>query len=385
MSGAGRGDPPEDRASTGWASGERGPPERRAQERGPSGRVPAGQLDRVIRRAAELQAREARAGDSAREGLTEAEIVSIGREVGLEPHHVRRALAELRARSLAPGPLDEEGVVRSLLGPAAARARRIVPGEPSGVQAWLEEHFREHERLQPIREREGRSLWEPASGLLNQMRRSLDVTGHGYVLAEARTVELSVAAVGGADAEGVGRSGPDAGEVVEVGGAARGGSGDRGREGAEERASCLVTLTADLRNQRSREAWVWGGIGVGLGSSTGLVLVVAAGLPALPVGAALAVGLAGTTAGGVRWSLARKRDRTRLVMEGLLDRLERGESPRPRVADPRGRASGGAGRERGARGERGEPGVDDGSDVLGWIERSIDRWLGSSRDEPYEW
>jgi len=49
-------------------------------------------LERVLGRAAELQA----GGADAPETLTEAQLLEIGREVGLSPEHLRQALAEER-------------------------------------------------------------------------------------------------------------------------------------------------------------------------------------------------------------------------------------------------------------------------------------------------
>jgi len=59
------------------------------------------QFEMVIRRAAELQARAAE--DPAGGALTEAEAIRIGREIGISPVHLRRALAETGATRRGEG------------------------------------------------------------------------------------------------------------------------------------------------------------------------------------------------------------------------------------------------------------------------------------------
>src|SRR5690606_8651401 len=91
-------------------------------------------LDRVIRRAAELQLQEG--GDDGGE-LTEAEVLRTGREVGLEMGHLRRALGELRAESLVLTLPPDEGPLRRLVGEGRVRVDRVVPGEAAEVEERL--------------------------------------------------------------------------------------------------------------------------------------------------------------------------------------------------------------------------------------------------------
>ncbi len=248
-------------------------------------------LERVIRRASDLQFRAgAVEGGSA---LEEAEVVRIGEEVGLEPRYVRQALAEIRADSLLPALPRESAVPARLWGSGLVRASRVVPGDRSAVTAKLEAHLTDRELLKRVRHQPGRSLWEPAGGLLSTMKRAMDVGGHGYELAKARSVELVV-------------------EDLEPGWA-------------------LVTVTADLRNERTATAVGWHLAGAFLAVPAAIFLVATGGLE-LPV--LLGSGLAGGVGlGGAAWATAahyrRRRERTRLVLEGLLDRLELGESLTP--------------------------------------------------------
>lgn len=249
--------------------------------------LPADRLEHVIRRAAELQHS---AGEDSPETLSRDEVMRIGREVGLEPRHVRRALAEQRAESLLPEAPEDDAVLRTL-GSGLVRASRAVPGGRAEVQGKVEEHFRTRESLQAVRQRPGRSLWEPAEGLLSKMQRAMDVGGRGYELAEARSVELSVSDL--------------------------------------EQGWSLVALTVDARNLRSQHAvsWLAGSAPVWFAGAVTFELVL--GVPWLVTGPLAGAGVLGTGAVGGRWSYEKRRRRMELVVSGLLDRLEQGASLEP--------------------------------------------------------
>ncbi|HYW08054.1 MAG TPA: hypothetical protein VE913_13920, partial [Longimicrobium sp.] len=83
----------------------------------PARRVSSTELEAVIRRATELQFARSDSDD----GLPEAEVMRIGKELGLEPAHVRRAIAEVRGV-----PVAETGVLARVMGPETIRASRIV-------------------------------------------------------------------------------------------------------------------------------------------------------------------------------------------------------------------------------------------------------------------
>src|SRR5437879_9523664 len=87
-------------------------------------------LERIIQRAAELQAGEHDIGD----GLTETELLSLGQDVGIPPRHLRQAMLEERTRSLVPAP---RGLIAWLAGPERLSAQRGVPGDSGGVQRSL--------------------------------------------------------------------------------------------------------------------------------------------------------------------------------------------------------------------------------------------------------
>lgn len=245
------------------------------------------QLERVIRRASDLQFRGSSDTDSA---LDAAEVVRIGGEVGLEPRYVQQALAEVQAEALVPAMPGDEGLAQRLFGSGLVRASRVVAGDRGEVEDKLEEHLREHELMRQVRSRSGLSLWEPAAGLISSMRRAMDVAGHGYQLAKARNLQVAI-------------------EQLEPGWS-------------------LVILTVDLRNARNQAA---GGFYAGLMSSSigiSVAILATAGIAVLPIIGAVAVGAAGF--GGATWAtgvtVRRRHARMELTLQGLLDRLEMGES-----------------------------------------------------------
>lgn len=244
------------------------------------------QLERVIRRASDLQFRSS---TSVGEALRPHDVIQIGAEVGLDERHVRQALAEVQAASLIPSTPEDAGLARKLVGSAIVSASRVVPGDQAQVEGNLEEYLREKELLKQIRSRPGLSLWEPAAGLISQMRRAMDVGGHGYVLAKARNLQAAV-------------------EPLESGWS-------------------LVTLTLDIGSLRKERVGGWF-TGMGMTGAVGAVgLTVATGGGILPVlgGIAIFSGFMGIATAAARSDMRKQRQRMELALQGLLDRLERGE------------------------------------------------------------
>lgn len=101
------------------------------------------ELEAVIRRAVELQAGDAGRGD---EGVSEAEVVRIGRELGLEPATVRRAMAEVRL-----GPAEEHGALVHVIGSRTVRASRTLRRPAATTASLLERYLRETELMVPQR------------------------------------------------------------------------------------------------------------------------------------------------------------------------------------------------------------------------------------------
>lgn len=238
-------------------------------------------LERVLARAAELQAAEADPGELT---LTEAQILDVGNEVGIPAKHLRQALAEERSRVEVP---VERGRVAALFGSATVFASRTVRGAPSALFEKLDDAMQREESLRVKRRFPDRIAWEPRGGMATEFRRIMNVGGHGYRLARAQEVSATIIAV---DAE---RS--------------------------------IVRLDASLANVRSQRIAGGSGVAVAGGVTAGVLfaLGVMAAVAALPVAAGLVGG----------YYIARSHSPqvagAQLALEQMLDRLERGELQRP--------------------------------------------------------
>ncbi len=246
-------------------------------------RVSQDQLERVIHRAAALQFSQ---GESRDDSLEAGEVLRIAEEVGLEGRYVRQALAEMRADALLPARPEDRSAATRLWGEASVVAARVVPGEPEQVLATLATFLAERESLRCVRDRPGQQVWEPASDLMSQIQRGLDFSGRGYELARARTLSVMAQSL--------------------------------------EEGRSLVSITADISNQRLGYAAGWyGSLGTfGLGSALGAIL--GGGAPALIVIPAVVGGVGLVSTFGTSRTLARRRRRMELAVQGLLDSLERG-------------------------------------------------------------
>lgn len=241
-------------------------------------RIGRAALERILARAAELQAAT---GDTPDE-LTEAQLLDVGKEVGLSQQNLRQALAEERTRSLLPD--RERGVLAQVVGPAHAQASRAVPGTPTTVLSNIDSWMQRQELLQVKRHLADRVVWEPRRDLLGAIRRALNVGGRGFALTRAYEVSATVIALGDSQVH--------------------------------------VSLAADLSTHRSHLSAELGGASVvGVAATGALVIMGIAGAAAvlpvvlLPAGAYL----------GVRSAQSRALLRAQLALEQVLDRLERGE------------------------------------------------------------
>jgi hypothetical protein len=238
-------------------------------------------VDRILARALELQSTSA--GDP--EGqLTEAQLLALAKEVGLDPINLRQALAEERTR-IAVMP-EERGVLAALYGGAAVSAQRTVRGTPAQVLKALDEWMQRQEGLVPQRYFPERIVWEARTDLLAAVRRT--VSGRNQSLVRATCV--------GATAIGL-----DEGKV-------------------------LVRLDAQLGGHRAMmakqnaaltgAAVVAGGV---LAELSFPIFIIAA-----PAAIAVPLGFAASRAAHDRTIT-----RAQLALEQVLDRLERGEAGRP--------------------------------------------------------
>ena len=246
-------------------------------------------LDRIIQRAAELQTGERDIG----EGLTEEELLALGKDVGIPGRYLKQALLEERTRLLDQMPRDGW----SFAGPPRLTAQRVVPGERGAVERALARWMEDQELLRVKRRYPDRTTWEPQVGFFASMQRGFKAGGRSYSL--TRAAELS-------------------GQVTPL-----------------ESGFCHVRLTADVRNLR--QARIGGAAGLLSAGVAGSAVAVALGV-ILPVAAI--PGVVGAL-GAIPILTAGHRAQNEKIQVGLdqvLDRLELGEI-RPEHALPGPRAS----------------------------------------------
>ncbi|MGH7717892.1 MAG: hypothetical protein ACREON_03485 [Gemmatimonadaceae bacterium] len=250
----------------------------------PQSPLDRGALERVLARAAGLQASAADTGEM----MTAEQLLEVGKEVGIAPDYLRQALAEERSRAGFP---RDEGVLARMFGGAIVSASRTFPGTPAAVMAALDSWLQGEECLHIKRRFTDRTVWERRPGVTTWFRRGLNIGGRGYYLARAHEVSGTVLAV---DAERV-----------------------------------LVRLDADVSNVRGQYVASGGAI---IGTN-----VAAAGV-LLALGLVPVVALAPVVVGaGIGYAVSRGHRgvaaRVRLALEQTLDQLERGEAPRVSLLD----------------------------------------------------
>lgn len=238
-------------------------------------------LERVLARASELQASEP---DGA-EGLTEQQLLDLGREVGLDVATLRRAMAEEQSRAVAT---VDRSVTTRVFGAARVTAERTVPGGVEDVLAAIDQWMRRQEYLQLKRRYPSRLVWEPQRDVAATLARTFERAFGGREHAFSRAVEVA-AFVTPVDALKV-----------------------------------HVRLDADLTPVRTGQL-IGGGVVAGLLVSTGIIAAVLGSLPIIAI-APMAVGpLAGVA---IARGFQGRVSRAQLALEQLLDRLDTGELKR---------------------------------------------------------
>jgi len=253
-------------------------------------------LDRIIRRAAELQSHERDIGD----GLTREELLSLGKDVGIPARYLQQALLEEQTLSLVEPP---RGFLTWLAGPGGVAVERVVPGDRLGVERALAHWLETEESLQVRRRFPDRTTWESRRGAFVSIQRALAPGGRRYALVRAAEVTSQVTQL--------------------------------------EPGFCHVRLLADVRNVRGSHVGGFAAMGLAgavgtLGMLVGGVLVPVAVLPAI------GFGLGGFA---IARSFRRNAEPIETALAQVLDRLEHGEirqehllpGPRPsaftRIAD----------------------------------------------------
>lgn len=147
-------------------------------------------LERVLARAAQLQGTTGEGDDAGT--MNEAQVVELGKEVGLSPEVLRQALAEERSRTLVP---EESGLLASVAGPAIVSAARTVPGSAAAVLAALDAWMQRSEGLEVKRRFADQLVWEARRDFISTFRRALTISNSGLELAAAESVTAIVADV----------------------------------------------------------------------------------------------------------------------------------------------------------------------------------------------
>ena len=235
-------------------------------------------LERIIARAAELQANDKEVGDH----LSWDEVRQLGKEVGIPERHLQQALLEEQNR--APAAVMT-GMPDRLVGPATVSAERVIRGEIQAIESTLLGWIDEQELLTVQRHQVGRIDWEPLPGLQIAFKRSSAAIGGGrkpFMLSKAALVSAITTQL--------------------------------------EPGYCHVTLTANLRKERNEYLGL-GAMSSGIGAvATGVLLSAGAMAILIPLPV-----IAGAIVTAAAWRSYRPHaERTRLGLERALDHLERG-------------------------------------------------------------
>ncbi len=233
-------------------------------------------LERILQRAAELQAQERDIG----EGLTSDEVIKLGDEVGIPGQYLRQAMLEERSRVAARTP---EGALGRVVGPVEVQAGRVVRGDPEAAERALLEWMQKNELLVVQRQQPGRIAWERLTGVQAAMRRGI-ATFEGakarFMLARADVVRATVVPL--------------------------------------EAGYCHVSLSAELRSARG--GFIGGAVTLGAAGTAGTVVL--ASLNALAAVAAAPVVLGWVAAWFALRAFRPVGDRTLLGLERALDYVE---------------------------------------------------------------
>jgi hypothetical protein len=244
----------------------------------PARRVSSDQLEAVIRRATELQFARGEESD----GLSEAEVMRIGKELGLEPSNVRRALSEVRG-----GVRTESGVMVRLMGPDTVRAARTIRRPAAQLGMTLEEYLTKCEYMVVHRRFPDRTRYVRSNGMGASLGRAAAKMGSRVPMLDLKEVDVHVSPA--------------------------------------DEDSAFVELSVPLSGTRTGLAvgGVVGGGGAGAAAATALAVMgpdptALLGFPIFGAAMLLMRGIYRGVSGGVQERL-----------EAFLDRVEHDELPRP--------------------------------------------------------
>lgn len=233
-------------------------------------------LERIIQRAAELQAGERDIG----EGLTKDEVLALGKDVGIPNRYLHQALLEEQTRTVVE---SRVGVWAWLTGPRSLAADRVVPGDRAAVEKALSRWMEDEESLQVKRRYPDRTTWEPKAGAFASIQRALGAGTKGRRFALAGAAEVT-------------------GQVTPL-----------------EPGFCHVGLSADVRSRRGGRI-TGGGVVLSLtGFTTAIAAVLLGPIALIPAAVGVPIALA------IARHHRADNERIHVAMEQVLDRLERAE------------------------------------------------------------
>ena len=152
------------------------------------GKIDRAALERIMQRAAELQAGEADVG----EGLTPDEVTQLGREVGIPARYLQQAMLEQATDVVEP---EARGVAGSVIGPVEVKAQRVVVGDPEDAARALIQWLDDNEMLTVVRQQPGRVTFEPLTGMAAALRRGGAAFSGGsarFMLARTQAVSATL-------------------------------------------------------------------------------------------------------------------------------------------------------------------------------------------------
>ncbi|MEX0912616.1 MAG: hypothetical protein WD737_00945 [Gemmatimonadota bacterium] len=237
-------------------------------------------FEMVIRRAAELQAREAE--ESGAQEMTDAEAVKIGRELGLSTRHLQQALAEV-----ASSHREESGLFVKLFGPANVHAGRTVRGDHAEVSRRFERYLVEREYLAVLRRFSDRVVFTRATGVVAAVGRVSSQIFSRSPLLKVSNLELSVSPL--------------------------------------EDGYSYVTLATSLGGHRAGTA----AVSILGGGSGATVMGAIFGIAIAPPAAVIGLPILGASIYGGHFYYEGFVRNVQVQFESLLDRLEHGELPPP--------------------------------------------------------
>jgi hypothetical protein len=251
-------------------------------------RIDRAAIERIIQRATELQTGER----DLSEGLSPAEVVALGKDVGIPEQYLQQALLEERSRVVMVRPT---GWLDRVIGPALISTARVVRGDPAEVEPRLLRWVEDNELFTVQRQQPGRISWERMGGMQAAIRRSSAAFqgNRPFMLSRATVLSASITGL--------------------------------------EPGFSHVALAAEVGQARGG---ILGGVAAiaSMGVAAGLILAVMSPflwVAVVPVPFVLGVG----------WGIARQYrpmvERVHLGLERALDHLERGEIKPTHALPPR--------------------------------------------------